>query len=163
LAASADVPAGALFRFVRLRDWSDGATSRAPFAGPDIDAIGAIGADTADADADDIHDDGDNCPTASNTDQADADRNGVGDVCEGAQPESSPGAEVEGNGAEVAENGADDEEAVSCSCRLPGAVQPAMSGSWALLSVAVCAACAARRLRRRRAVPSAALAQPAPR
>lgn len=35
-----------------------------------------------DADADGVEDDNDNCPTFSNADQADADQDGIGDVCE---------------------------------------------------------------------------------
>jgi MYXO-CTERM domain-containing protein len=31
------------FRFVRIRDFPDGNTSRSPYGGPDIDAVGAIG------------------------------------------------------------------------------------------------------------------------
>lgn len=41
--ADFDVPSGAEFQFVRLRDFPDGESSGSPFAGPDIDAIGAIG------------------------------------------------------------------------------------------------------------------------
>ncbi len=41
--AQHNVPTGARFRFVRLRDIIDGDTSGPPYAGPDIDAVGAIG------------------------------------------------------------------------------------------------------------------------
>ena len=44
----------------------------------------ALSAATADADADGVPDDLDNCPTVSNGDQADADGDGRGDACSGA-------------------------------------------------------------------------------
>ena len=43
LADFSNLPAGAQYRFVRLRDYPDGRTSGRPYGGPDIDAIGAIG------------------------------------------------------------------------------------------------------------------------
>jgi hypothetical protein len=44
-----------------------------------IDSIRTLGADT---DADDWADESDNCPVFANTDQADVDQNGIGDLCE---------------------------------------------------------------------------------
>ena len=76
------VPQGALLRFVRLRDVAGSVTSAAPYGGPDIDAVGAIGSDVSDEDADGVHDAGDNCPADANTEQADADTDQVGDVCD---------------------------------------------------------------------------------
>jgi MYXO-CTERM domain-containing protein len=43
LANIEEVPSDTEFRYVRIRDFADGDTSEGPFAGPDIDAIGAIG------------------------------------------------------------------------------------------------------------------------
>lgn len=43
LADYPEVPSDHGFRYVRLRDYPDGHTSGAPFPGPDIDAVGAIG------------------------------------------------------------------------------------------------------------------------
>ncbi|SMH33518.1 hypothetical protein SAMN06272755_0474 [Picosynechococcus sp. OG1] len=43
LARFNDLPPGAQYRFVRLRDYPDWRTSGSPYGGPDIDAIGAIG------------------------------------------------------------------------------------------------------------------------
>ncbi|MFC1640887.1 hypothetical protein ACFL2D_02425 [Patescibacteria group bacterium] len=37
---------GTKYRYVKLCDYPDGDTSPAPFPGPDLDAVGAIGADT---------------------------------------------------------------------------------------------------------------------
>jgi MYXO-CTERM domain-containing protein len=82
LAEFPEVPAGLSLRFVRLRDFPGSDSSGAPYGGPDIDAVGAIGSDASDGDDDGVHDDGDNCPAAANTDQADEDDDGVGDVCE---------------------------------------------------------------------------------
>ncbi|MEO0375997.1 MAG: hypothetical protein AAF329_15535 [Cyanobacteria bacterium P01_A01_bin.17] len=41
--ANYQLPQNAQYRFVRLRDYPDGNTSGSPYAGPDIDAVGAIG------------------------------------------------------------------------------------------------------------------------
>jgi MYXO-CTERM domain-containing protein len=76
------VPANTLFRYVRLTDYADGNTSGTPYAGPDIDAIGAIGADVSDGDDDGIHDDGDNCVEDSNPGQENQDSDPLGDVCD---------------------------------------------------------------------------------
>ncbi|ANV84062.1 hypothetical protein AWQ21_06510 [Picosynechococcus sp. PCC 7003] len=43
LAKFNNLPTGAQYRFVRLRDYPDWRTSGSPYGGPDIDAIGAIG------------------------------------------------------------------------------------------------------------------------
>lgn len=82
LAAFPAVPANTLFRYVRLTDYADGNTSGTPYAGPDIDAIGAIGADVSDGDDDGIHDDGDNCIEDSNPGQENQDSDTLGDVCD---------------------------------------------------------------------------------
>ncbi len=82
LAEFPEVPAGLLLRFVRLRDFPGSDSSGAPYGGPDIDAVGAIGTDASDGDDDGVHDAGDNCPEAANADQADEDEDGVGDACE---------------------------------------------------------------------------------
>lgn len=54
LADYPEVPERRGFRYVRLRDHPDGNTSDSPYAGPDIDAIGAIGS----VDAEEITEDG---------------------------------------------------------------------------------------------------------
>lgn len=82
LSAFPELPEGALFRYVRLSDYPDGTTSSAPYGGPDIDAIGAIGADVSDEDGDGIHDDGDNCKEASNPGQENQDADPPGDACD---------------------------------------------------------------------------------
>jgi len=82
LADFPEVPANTLFRYVRLTDYADGSTSGSPYAGPDIDAIGAIGADVADGDEDGVHDDGDNCVEDSNPGQENQDSDPLGDVCD---------------------------------------------------------------------------------
>jgi MYXO-CTERM domain-containing protein len=76
------VPGNTLFRYVRLSDYPDGSSSGSPYAGPDIDAIGAIGADVADGDDDGVHDDGDNCIEDSNPGQENQDSDPLGDVCD---------------------------------------------------------------------------------
>jgi MYXO-CTERM domain-containing protein len=76
------VPANTLFRYVRLSDYPDGSSSGSPYAGPDIDAIGAIGADVSDGDDDGVHDDGDNCIEDSNPGQENQDSDPLGDVCD---------------------------------------------------------------------------------
>jgi hypothetical protein len=53
---------------------NDGRTS---FLAPELDIFGA-----SDSDADGVDQSVDNCPTKANPDQADADRDGVGDACE---------------------------------------------------------------------------------
>lgn len=88
LADHPDVPEGGLFRFVLLRDVPGGGGSSAPYGGPDIDAIGAIGSDVSDADEDGVHDAGDNCPDVDNADQADGDADDVGDACDACVSES---------------------------------------------------------------------------
>lgn len=88
LSSFPELPKGALFRYVRLQDAPDGNTSGSPYAGPDIDAIGAIGSNVADDDLDGIHNAGDNCPTVANPDQADANGDGIGDLC---APAPTPG------------------------------------------------------------------------
>lgn len=103
LADFSEVPAGMLFRFVLLRDVTGGGASGAPYGGPDIDAIGAIGSDVSDADEDSVHDAGDNCHDVANTDQADGDTDQVGDVCDSCptEPGAAPddGCPPEGSGA----------------------------------------------------------------
>jgi hypothetical protein len=144
LAAFETLPERALFRFVRLRDRIDGATSRSPFGGPDIDAVGAIGADVQDADDDGIHDDGDNCPSVANVGQMDDDTDSVGNPCDLCR--STPGSRTNdgcpAGGATGADAGAasnadtaspsedgntpsglesdDASDVANCSCRLPG-------------------------------------------
>lgn len=64
-------------------DESDGAVARlriydAPLSGSQIAALDRA----ADADADGLGDDGDNCPNNANVDQADLDRDGHGDACD---------------------------------------------------------------------------------
>jgi len=51
--------------------------------GADADSDGVPDDCDGDDDNDGIPDEGDNCPTVSNADQLDADRNGIGDACEG--------------------------------------------------------------------------------
>jgi cytosine/adenosine deaminase-related metal-dependent hydrolase len=46
---------------------------------------------SGDLDSDTIPDDKDNCPTTANTDQADADKDGKGDVCDACPADSNPG------------------------------------------------------------------------
>lgn len=82
LSSFPELPAGALYRFVRLQDYPDGDTSGAPYGGPDIDAIGAIGSDVSDDDADGIHDSGDNCKDDANPGQENEDGDPLGDVCD---------------------------------------------------------------------------------
>lgn len=94
LANFSNVPDGALFRYIRLREHPDGNTSSAPYAGPDIDAVGAIGSDASDADEDGIHDDGDNCRDEANPDQANQDDDALGDACDSCANE--PGAGPDG-------------------------------------------------------------------
>jgi hypothetical protein len=56
---------------------------------PEVDA----GQACSDVDDDGHCDDADNCPTNSNADQADADRDGLGDACETSEPVTCDGAE----------------------------------------------------------------------
>lgn len=121
LSAFPSLPANGLFRFVRLSDYPDGSTSSAPYAGPDIDAVGAIGTDASDADEDGIHDAGDNCREDANPGQEDADGDGAGDACDhcpsepGGGPDGCPamgqagasgtGGEGGGAGGELASSG----------------------------------------------------------
>jgi Zn-dependent metalloprotease len=57
-----------------------------------INAFHAVGIGSADADFDATDDDNDNCPEAYNPDQADGDRDGVGDACEAAEkPDAGTG------------------------------------------------------------------------
>jgi hypothetical protein len=62
LAKFSTITAGSSFRYVRLRDAAGSPSNAAPFAGPDIDAVGAIGADIRDSDMDAVLDVDDQCP-----------------------------------------------------------------------------------------------------
>jgi len=147
------LPNGALFRFVRLRDRIDGATSTSPSGGPDIDAVGAIGTDVQDADDDGVHDQGDNCPSVPNVAQTDDDNDTVGNPCDvcpavvGSPANdgcSGDGNEADGEDPGPRVAGDDVDERLGCSCGLPGSES---RGSSALLAGGVCVALGA--LRRR--------------
>ena len=63
-------------------DASETADSDGDGTGDNADAFPSDASETADADADQKGDNGDNCPADSNADQADADGDGAGNVCD---------------------------------------------------------------------------------
>jgi hypothetical protein len=67
------------------------------FAGPILNGQIAVGMDCPDTDQDTVPDAIDNCPLIANTNQADADSDGIGDVCD-ACAGTAPGAAVDANG-----------------------------------------------------------------
>ena len=56
--------------------------SMAIIVGDNADAFPNDPSETSDLDEDGVGDNGDNCPTIANSDQADADNDGDGDACE---------------------------------------------------------------------------------
>lgn len=77
------VVVGEKYNYVKLIDNYDNDYFTGPYAGADIDAVGAISsADPLDTDNDGIYDHEDNCPYRYNPAQTDRNGNGVGDTCD---------------------------------------------------------------------------------
>lgn len=80
LAEYGNLPAGTQYRFVRLRADPEQDASDAPFAGPDLDAVGAIGScdvtSETDSDSDGTPDPVDACPFDPDISSENADANG---------------------------------------------------------------------------------------